>query len=192
MTDITISEPFSMKVELLGGQIHATVSPLSDVPDVEKDPRSARAKAFDNGSGKIDGMSLTYWPMKETRFQLVDFDIFTEDESQNETKAIIHVFKRVMVAGKEELLPARVRCYLAWPIDSAGNPDSLESWQLPGNVNVPYEHIITNGFAPPKKGPLAIFIGNDQGGIDSDVAGGLGLPNNRHVSFNLVFAERPQ
>lgn len=166
------------------------VVPPVVVPGVEKDPRTARAKAFANPGSKIEGMALTYWRMAESRWQLVDFDIFTENESVNETKAIIHVLKWAEVGGQKVLIPARARCYLAWPIDSTGNPQSLESQQLPGNVNVPYEHIITNSFSPPKKGPLAIFIGDDQGMIDSDVAGGLGLPNSRHVSFHLVFVER--
>lgn len=188
------------QVQAVSAELAAIVANWSDEPPVvvppvvvpgeEKDPRSARAKAFANPGSKIEGMKLSYWKMPETRFQAVDVDILTEDESKNETKAIIHIWRWENVGGRDVLIPARARCYLAWPIDSSGNPDSLESWQLPGNVNEPAEHIITNSFSPPKSGPLAIFIGNDQGGIDSDVIGGLGLPNSRHVSFHITFCER--
>lgn len=172
------------------------VAAWADEPDVppvvgvEKDPRSARAKAFNNGSGKIDGMKLVYHQMPGTRFQLVDFDLFTEDESKGGTNTVVHVYKWANVGGQEVLIPARVRCYLAWPIGSDGNPDGFEEKLVPGNVSEPYDHVTQSTFTPPKVGPLAIFIGNDQGEIDSDIGGGIGLPNNRHVCFHLVFVER--
>lgn len=159
-------------------------------PGQERDPRSERAKAYNYAGAKVQGVALTYHRMPDTRFEIVDADVFTEDESVNETKAIVHVLRWAYLGGQWVLIPARARVYLAWPINTAGDPNSLETWQLPGNVNEPYEHIITNGFTPPKKGPLAIFVGSDSGQIDSDVVGGVGLPVNRHVSFHITVVER--
>lgn len=154
------------------------------------DPRTDKCKKFALSGGKVTGVALTVHAMPETKWQLVKVDLYDENDSRNETKCLTHVIERIKVGTKTIEAPARAKCFLAWPIDSSGDPDSLEQWQLPGNVNQPYEHIITNTFSPPKKGPLAIFIGDDDGNIDSDVVGGLGLPDGRHVSYHLVFVQR--
>lgn len=156
----------------------------------KKDPRTQRTKAHNLAAEKIAGIAGIFREMPDTRFQLVDFDLFTEDEAKNDLRAIIHVFKWAKVGSRWVLLPARVRCYLAWPVDSTGNPDSLEQWQLPGNLAEPYQHMIYSDYAPPKKGPLAVFIGDDSGQVDSDIAGGIGLPNKRHIGVHMTFVER--
>ncbi|MCB0243722.1 MAG: hypothetical protein KDI12_09950, partial [Anaerolineae bacterium] len=38
--------------------------------------------------------------------------------------------------------------------------------------------------------PLAVYIGDGQGNVISDVIGGLGLPGGRHVCYDLVFRDR--
>jgi hypothetical protein len=70
-------------------------------------------------------------------------------------------------------------------------PARFENTGLPGNAHVPYQHVITNKYDPQtRQGPLAIFIGDKEGNVISDVIGGLGLPGARHVGYQLVFRER--
>lgn len=67
--------------------------------------------------------------------------------------------------------------YLTYPFDSFNYFLSSGG----GNSN----HPITNGYSPPSRGPLSICLGNL---CESQLVMGLGLPFNRHVSYEIVFS----
>lgn len=154
-----------------------------------KDPRAENCRGYAENGGKVTGVKLTYLPAPEARFELVRVDLVDEVAAQGNTVATVHVLD-------ENGVPVRVNCYLGWPWEGWRFPRRLENRLLPGNPNVPYQHVITNGYNPggtgagAKPGPLAIYLGDQQGQPISDVIGGLGLPKKHHVSFDLVFKAR--
>jgi hypothetical protein len=148
-----------------------------------KDPRADNCRQFAQANGKVTGVDLTYLPAATTTYELVKVSLVDEETAQGQIVATITVLDR-------DGLPAQVNCYLAWPWQEWRFPARFENFALPGNANVPYQHMITNKYDPAEQGPLAIFIGDKQGNVLSDVIGGLGLPAARHVSYQLVFRER--
>ena len=168
-----------------GGTPTPTPAPSTPVAD----PRTERMKGYAQTAGKVTSVKGIFIPQPDTRFQLVDFDLITEDEAKNDTMAIVNVYRWANVGGETILIPARVNVMLAWPLQGT-DPQTLEMAIPPGNTSFPYRHIIQSGYTPPKTGPLAIYVADDQGNIASDVAGGLGMPVNRHIGFLLTFVER--
>lgn len=141
------------------------------------DPRAENCKAFHVTNGAIDGVKLEYRSNPSSLYELVRVELIGEAEAAGNTVASYQVFdKGGLLTGE--------RVYLAWPWPN------LEQAQLSGNQNG--QHMITNGYdaAAGLIGPLALFVGDVNEQPISDVIGGLGLPNNRHVSFRLVWRER--
>jgi hypothetical protein len=148
------------------------------------DPRNENARQFTTEGGKVTGVELAYIPVAASKWELIQATLIDEVGAQGTTIA------RVMVKDKDGI-DAQVACYLGWPWKNWQAPAAFENKLLPGNVKYPYEHVISNGYeAPGSQGPLAIYIGDQQGNVMSDVIGGLGLPHKHHVSFHLVFRER--
>ena len=52
--------------------------------------------------------------------------------------------------------------------------------------------MITNGYRPERGelGPLAMYPVDNTGAPIGDMIGGLGLPNNHHISFRMTWVER--
>lgn len=147
------------------------------------DPRDENAKRFAESGGKITGVALTHVPMPGTKYELIKAALIDENTAQGNLVA------RVIVKDKDGI-DAMVKCWLAWPWKGQ-MPSSFEGLGLPGNADYPYQHMITNAYDPrTSQGPLMIFIGDDFGGIQSDVIAGLGLPGGHHVGYHLVFRER--
>ncbi|MFN8445626.1 MAG: hypothetical protein U0175_32845 [Caldilineaceae bacterium] len=148
------------------------------------DPRSENARQFTTNNGMVTGVELAHIPVAGSKWELVQAALIDEASAQGNTVA------RVLVRDKEGI-DSQVNCYLAWPWKGWHAPSPFENKLLPGSANYPYEHVISNGYnAPVQQGPLAIYIGDAQGNVISDVIGGLGLPHNHHVSYHLVFRER--
>src|SRR5574343_1056612 len=140
------------------------------------DPRSPNCKAFHvNASGQVDGVELVYEAIPEAQYELVYVHLIDEAAAQGNTVATCTVLNKDGIDVAEPV-------YLAWPW-----PD-LNNHALPGNPDG--KHMITNGYTPPVIGPLALYVGDAQGVVRSDVIGGLGLPWNRHISFACVWKER--
>lgn len=152
---------------------------------MSNDPRNANCQAYHtDASGKVDGVELTHFPAPETQYALLSVDLIGEAAAQGNTTAAIHVLKA-------DGSPATVQCYLGWPWPGWTYPNHFGNTGLPGNSNYPYQHMITNAYNPSNdRGPLAIFIGDAQGNVLSDVIGGFGLPAGRHVCYTLTFKER--
>lgn len=148
-----------------------------------QDPRAENCRRFADANGKVVGVELEYLAVPSAKYELVKVSLVDEEAAQGQTIASVSVLDRDGLAAQE-------RCYLAWPWSGWQFPAKFENTLLPGSANVPYQHVITNGYIPPAKGPLAIFIGDHDRNVQSDVITGLGLPANRHICFQLVFRER--
>ncbi len=153
------------------------------------DPRAENCRGYAEAGGKTSGVRLEYLPAPETKFELIRATLVDEETAMGNIVATVQVLDK-------DNIPARVNCYLAWPWQGWQVPDGFENKLLPGNPNLPYQHMITNKYNPggfgasAEPGPLAIYIGDAHGNVISDVVGGLGLPGGRHVCFDLVFRER--
>ena len=153
------------------------------------DPRSENCRGYAEVGGKVTGVKLEYLPALGTKYRLIRAELVDEVAAQGNVVANVQVLDR-------ENIPARVNCYLAWPWQGWQYPAGFENKVLPGNPSIPYSHMVTNAYNPKREGPnaeagpLAIYIGNSDGSVISDVIGGLGLPKGHHVSYDLVFKER--
>lgn len=153
------------------------------------DPRAENCRGYAESNGKTTGVRLQYMPAPETTYQLIRATLVDEETAQGNVVATVQVLDK-------NNIPARVHCYMAWPWQGWQYPGGFQEKLLPGNPNVPYQHMITNaynplGFGPgAEPGPLAIYIGDKDDKVISDVIGGLGLPGGRHVCYDLVFRER--
>lgn len=141
------------------------------------DPRAENARAFAvAAAGRVVGVELQVEARPWTSYELVQARLIDENAAGGNTVASYVV---VDCFGT----PISENVYLAWPW-----PTLDGGKLLPGNQNA--QHMVTNGYSPPALGPLAVYVGDAQGRINSDVVGGLGLPFKRHVSFFLAFKRR--
>jgi len=148
-----------------------------------EDPRALNARQFNlNANGKVTGVELTHISTGY-RWELVRAELISEQMAQGNTVATVDV-------KDKKGFDTNVPCYLVYPWANWVPGIRFGNSLLPGGSSRPYEHVITNTYNPPARGPLAICIGDGNGNVDSDVIGGLGLPFNRHVSYHLVFRER--
>ncbi len=153
------------------------------------DPRAENCRGYDETNGLVTGVRLEHLPAPSTKYELIRATLVDEETAQGNIVATVQVFDK-------DNLPARVNCYIGWPWRDWQFPQGFADRLLPGNPNIPYQHMITNKFNPggfgptAQPGPLAVFIGDKDGNVISDVVGGLGLPGGRHVCFDLVFRER--
>lgn len=148
------------------------------------DPRAENCRAFHKDfDGKVDGVELTVVAVPGSTYALRSVALIDEAAAQGNTTAACFVL------DKDGLPVGGERVWLAWPW-AGGNDTSFPERGLPGNSNYPATHVITNGYWPPERGPLAIYVGDAVGVVRSDVVCGLGLPLNRHVCYQMVFQER--
>lgn len=141
------------------------------------DPRTDNAKAFHtNSAGLVDGVELVYQERPWTTYQIVQARLVDE---QSAAGNVVAKFVVVDCNG----VPLSENVYLAWAW-----PELLDGKSLPGNQN--NEHMIYTPYNPPDIGPLALYVGDAKGNINSDVIGGLGLPFKRHVSYYVAFKKR--
>jgi hypothetical protein len=144
------------------------------------DPRAENCKRFAvNNMGKVIGVELIYIPMPNTKYQLYNVYLVDEISAVGRTVAKFNVINK-------NGIPVYENVAMSYPW--TGNINDLKYSLLPGNPN--QEHIISNGYKPPEHGPLAIHVGKTYAEINSDIIAGLGLPNNAHVSYQIVFIER--
>ena len=139
------------------------------------DPRAENCRRFlKDAAGKVVGVDLKFDPHPDPQYRLVKVELRDEYRAMGNTVATCRVEDADGFVSAQQVT-------LAWPY-----PD-LTEFAMPGNPNG--EHTIPNSYNPPKRGPLALAIWDRQGGIISDVIGGLGLPESHHVSFVVTFRE---
>lgn len=140
------------------------------------DPRAENCKAFKIGTNnQVVGVELQYRELPSSRYKLALVELIDEATAQGNTVAKYTVMNEDGISVSE---PVR----LAWPWPE------LTTSALSGNPH--NEHVITNGYTPPDLGPLAMYVSDKNGEPISDIIGGLGLPYNRHICFNIVWIDR--
>ena len=153
------------------------------VPDLSGDPRDPSVQGFRQSEGYVYSILLNVHSTGQ-RFRCVRAAWQNTSRSTNQIVATVKVLDR---AGN----PLRDPVILA--TGYRGNPNEFDNLLLPGGNGYPIQHVISNGFDAAKGviGPLAVYVsapGNITR-IQSDIVGGLGLPNNQHGVFDIIFQE---
>lgn len=131
-----------------------------------------------DSSGKVVGVQLGITKVEGALYEVYSVRLRDEYEAVGQTIAACSVLD---ASGINTGLQVR----MAWP----GRGPAFQDSGLPGNPN--NVHMIANGYNPgttdnPNLGPLALHVGGFNASI-SDIVYGLGLPLNRHVSYDVVF-----
>ncbi len=129
-----------------------------------------------DASGKVIGVQLGITKVEGAQYEVYSVRLRDEYEAAGQTIAVCSVLDRNGISSGHQVR-------LTWP----GSQPPFQDSGLPGNPN--NVHMIANGYIPPKLGPLAMHVGGFNAPI-SDIVYGLGLPFNRHVSFDIVFREK--
>ena len=138
------------------------------------DPRAENCRKFyKSPDGVVRGIELVYEPNLAAKYELVSVAMFDKTQSGGN-----HVITYVVL--DENNVPIPVIVSLAWPYPT------LTNYAVPGNPN--RQHIVENKIVG-RWGPLAVCI-VENGEKVSDVIGGFGLPEDQHVSFDVVFRRR--
>ena len=154
-----------------------------------KDPRAENCRRFAVENGQVTGVNLTYLPAPTAKYELVKANLVDQETARGQTVATVTVLDRAN-------LPAQVQCYLAWhgtvgdTPHASKTPFCLATATSPTSTWLPVYTTPTPTTTPTGAGPPAIFIGDRDGNVLSDVIGGLGLPGARHVGYQLMFRER--
>lgn len=129
-----------------------------------------------DAAGKVIGVQLGITPWTQNRrYEIYSARLRDEYEANGQTVANCFVLDK-------NGIPTGIQVIMAWP----GDRPPFEGNAYPGNAN--NAHVIANGYAPPKMGPLCLYVGTPDNPV-SDILYGLGLPNNRHVSYDVYFRE---
>lgn len=140
------------------------------------DPRAANCQGYVENGGVVMGVLLDYVPLPSAKYELVRVELI--DEATNgiggPTVAFFEVLTKDNIRTAEKVL-------LAWPW-----PDCTSNLP-PGTQG---QHMITNGYTPPNRGPLGMYPVDAAGNVIGDKIGGLGLPHNHHVSYRATWRER--
>ena len=137
-------------------------------------PLHENCQAFrTDASGKVTGVALGITKVEGALYEVYSVRLRDENEAVGQTIAACSVLDA-------NGINTGIQVRLAWP----GKGPMFQDSGLPGNPT--NTHIISNGYSPPNQGPLALHVGGFNASI-SDIVYGLGLPLNRHVSFDVVF-----
>ncbi len=126
-----------------------------------------------DAAGKVIGVQLGITKVEGALYEVYSVRLRDEYESVGQTIAACAVLDA-------NGINTGIQVRMAWP----GKGPMFQDSGLPGNPN--NTHMITNGYNPPNQGPLALHVGGHNAPI-SDIVYGLGLPLNRHVSYDVVF-----
>lgn len=130
-----------------------------------------------DSAGKVVGVQLGIYAIPGSRYEVYNVSLRDEYNSGGRREAYCQVLDRNGVK-----VGAVVR--LGFPWNGSG---AFANNLAPGNPD--NTHPVINGYIPPNIGPLAVYVGGNNA-PESDIVYGLGLPLNRHVSFDIVFRER--
>lgn len=137
-------------------------------------PLAENCQAFKmDSSNKVIGVQLGITKVEGALYEVYSVRLRDEYEAVGQTIAACSVLD---ANGINTGLQVR----MAWP----GKGPMFEASGLPGNPT--NTHVVSNGYNPPNLGPLALHVGVFNASI-SDIVYGIGLPFNRHVSFDVVF-----
>lgn len=129
-----------------------------------------------DGNGKVVGVQLGITKVLNAKYEVYRVRLRDEYEAGGQQVAACQVVDRDGISTGEQVR-------LTWP----GKDVPFEDSGLPGNPN--NVHVISNPYSPPELGFLALHVGGFNAPI-SDIVYGLGLPDNRHISYDVVFKEK--
>lgn len=129
-----------------------------------------------DAAGKVVGVELGITKVENAKYEVYSVRLRDEYEAAGQTIAACRVLDTKGIDTGQQVR-------LTWP----GKQPPFDGSGLPGNPN--NVHVITNSYTPPALGPLALHVGGFNAPI-SDIVYGLGLPFNRHVSFDVIFIEK--
>lgn len=130
-----------------------------------------------DAAGKVVGVQLGVWFVPGARYEVYSVSLRDEYTANGRREAYCQVLDRNNIK-----IGAVVRLGYPW-----NNGPTFANNLPPGNPD--NTHPIVNGYVPPNVGPLALYVG-PANAPESDIVFGLGLPLNRHVSFDIIFRER--
>lgn len=130
-----------------------------------------------DAAGKVVGVQLGILPVAGSRYGVYSVRLRDEYNAGGRREAYCQVLDKNGIR-----VGAVVRLGYPWN----GGP-TFENNLAPGNPD--NTHPVVNPYTPPNLGPLAVYVGAANV-PESDIVFGLGLPGNRHVSFDIIFRER--
>lgn len=128
-------------------------------------------KKFTTENGLVTGIELQVYDVPNQEYVISHLRLIDEEEANGRTIAYCS-----STDGRGDF-------YLSFPW-RPGDTNFQNSIAVGGSNG---QHVITNGYSPPDLGWLAIHMGKKP---ISQIVGGLGLPFNRHVSFEIVFTPK--
>lgn len=166
-----------VKILLAGDDSTTPSGPVIEPFPLDTDPRAPNTRVHGQSpDGLVTGVQVAVHVKPGTRYKCVNVQLIDEANAGGQ-----HIVKVEVINGPT---PATVR--MGFPYGGTG--DRVGNYIPSGNEK--NEFILTNKFDPPNLGPMEIVILDDQGNINSDVVGSLGLPFGHHVSFLIQFAVR--
>lgn len=130
-----------------------------------------------DAAGKVIGVQLGILPVPGARYEVYSVSLRDEYNAGGRREAYCQVLDRNGIKTG-----AVVRLGYPW----TGGPTFANNL-APGNPD--NTHPVVNPYTPPSVGPLAVYVGAPNA-PESDIVFGLGLPLNRHVSFDVIFRLR--
>lgn len=130
-----------------------------------------------DAAGKVVGVQLGILPVAGSRYEVYSVSLRDEYSAGGRREAYCQVLDR------NGIRVGAVVC-LGYPWNGGA---TFANNLTPGNPD--NTHPIVNHYTPPNVGPLAVYVGRPNA-PESDIVFGLGLPLNRHVSFDIIFRER--
>lgn len=144
------------------------------------DPRQTNARSHATGpDGRPTAVWLTVLTQPSKRFDTAYVEFLPHDESCN-------IYVTVFDSKAQPLPLNNVRMITGWQESATSFDKLIDAPGSPGNFFMGSDA----KFYPPSLGPLAVCVLDDQGNIDSDIVGSMGLPNGNHGSYRVTFVER--
>jgi len=145
------------------------------------DPRAENCRGFLlDAAGKVVGIHLVHVPMPSARYALYRAEMLDEYQAQGNTVVTVTVLDEDGVQTAE-------RAMMAWPFPELNAPESPVG---PGNAK--NEFVAESPYSSNVIGPLAFGVYDARGVLISDIIGGYGLPDRRHISGRVTFRERSE
>lgn len=184
-------------LQQLADATSAESAPVQPDPPVEvipmsNDPRASNCRAYSlDSQGKVNGVELVYEERPTSKYRLMLVQLIEEAAAANNTTATCSVLNK-------DNIPVADTVYLAYPYWRAEDAEAhkkdperlLQNKLVPGNPD--NRHMILSTYNHNVIGPLALYVGDSAGNPISDIIGGLGLPDNRHVCFLATWKERSE
>lgn len=145
----------------------------------EHDPRDLDCRSHAGKDGDRAAIWLQVHVNPESRYRCTRVEAIFDDDSCN-----VYFF---VMNHTGSMVPA-TGARLGSPYSGSAS-GFQNNWKAPASPDSIFMGP-NSKFWPPALGPLAAFVVDELGNIDSDVVGSIGLPQGDHMSFRVMFTER--